>query len=162
MNVTKRLIEDTVEKTAGKDLLPVVRALNKEKHVSEFKLASHLKKDINETRNMLYRLCNQNLVSSIKRKDKQKGWYIYYWSLNLNRMKYLAEKSKDARVKKLKKAIANEKEKSFFLCSEGCARYDFEKASELGFRCSECGKILHQMDNTLRIKKLEKELKNIL
>ena len=29
---------------------------------------------------MLYRLLEYNLVTFMRRKDKRKGWYIYYWT----------------------------------------------------------------------------------
>ncbi len=163
MNLSKRVIEDTVEQTAGKELIPLVHALKNRKNVSEFQLASNIKKDINQTRNMLYKLYNNNLVSSIRKKDKKKGWYVYYWSLNLNRMRYLASKSKEKYLDALKKALDREKNISFYSCSGRCVRLEFEKAAELGFRCPECGNLLHQKDNANRIEKLEKdimELKN--
>jgi len=78
MNLSKRVIEETVANTIGQDTVALVNALKNKKDVSEFKLADALKKDINETRNMLYKLYNENLVSSIKKKDKKKGWYVYY------------------------------------------------------------------------------------
>ena len=159
MNLSKRVIEETVEKTTGKEVVPLVNALKNKKDVSEFKLASELKKDINETRNMLYKLYNLNLVSSTRRKDKKKGWYTYYWTLNSSSMRYLAKKSKESYLSKLEQRLEKEKGMDFYSCSNGCVRLEFEAATELNFKCGECGSLLNHKDNSKIIKELEKEIK---
>ncbi|MFH2028330.1 MAG: hypothetical protein ABIJ08_04290 [Nanoarchaeota archaeon] len=161
MNLSKRVVEETVIQVTGKDVVPLVEALKNKKDVSEFKIASEIKKDINQTRNMLYRLYNQNLVSSIRKKDKKKGWYIYYWTLNNNRMKFLATKSKKAYLDRLMSRLEREKTLDFYSCANKCIRLDFEKSTEINFKCPECGNLLHMADNVEIIKKLEKEIKEI-
>ena len=102
MKLSNKLIDDVVAETAGADVLPLVKLLKNRKNVPEFKLASGLKKDINPTRNMLYRLYNANLVSFVRRKDKVKGWYIYYWTFNGKRIKQLTANIKNKKLDKLK------------------------------------------------------------
>ena len=77
MKLSNKLIDNVVENVAGKDVLPLVKTLKNKKNVSEFKLADDIKEEINTTRNMLYRLLDNNLVSFVRKKDKKKGWYIY-------------------------------------------------------------------------------------
>jgi transcription initiation factor TFIIE subunit alpha len=161
VHLSKKVVESTIEKTSGKETLPLVNALKNKKDVSEFKLATDIKKDINETRNILYKLSNQNLVSSIRKKDKSKGWYVYYWTLNTNRMKYLAKTSKATHLKKLNQRLEEEKNIDFYSCINQCQRRDFERATEINFRCPECGDMLNQRDNTKIIKELEKEIKKL-
>jgi transcription initiation factor TFIIE subunit alpha len=161
MNLSKKVIEDTVEKTTGKEVIPLVNVLRNKKNVSEFQLADNLKKDINETRHMLYRLYNNNLVSSTKKKDRKKGWYVYYWSLNLKRMKYLATKSRERQIKSLKNRLEKEKHTNFYYCSNNCTRLEFETATEMDFRCPECGNLLLQKDNKDIIEKLDKKIKEL-
>ena len=43
------------------------------KHVNEFIIAKKLDLTINQTRNVLYKLADEGLVSSIRKKDKKKG-----------------------------------------------------------------------------------------
>ncbi len=161
MNLSKRVIEETVANTTGEETIALVNALKNKRDVSEFKLAEGLNKDINETRNMLYKLYNENLVSSIKKKDKKKGWYVYYWSLNLNQMRYLAKKSKDIYLKKLNSRLEREKKIDYYSCANRCSRMDFERATEINFKCPECGNLLHQKDNKEIIERLEKEIKKV-
>ena len=98
MKLTNKIVEDVVTEVAGEDVVPLVKNLKNKKNVSEFKLAENIKKEVNEIRNMLYRLYDANLVSFIRRKDKKKGWYLYYWTFNLKRIKYLVKDLKKKRT----------------------------------------------------------------
>ncbi|MBW2978857.1 hypothetical protein KY304_01975, partial [Candidatus Woesearchaeota archaeon] len=66
MKLTKKEIDDIICQVAGEDVLPLVKVLKNKKNVSEFKIAESIKKEINLTRNMLYRLYDHNLVSFIR------------------------------------------------------------------------------------------------
>ena len=80
MKLTDAFIEELASELAGHDTVQIVRALLYKENVSEFTLAEELNKTVNQVRNMLYRLNNFNLVDFTRKKDKTKGWYIYYWT----------------------------------------------------------------------------------
>lgn len=166
MKLSDTEIEDIASKVAGEDVVRLIKALKNKKNVSEFTLADSIKKEINLTRNMLYRLYDSNLVSFIRKKDKRKGWYIYYWTFNTDRIKYLAKQIKKQRLEQLKERLDREKSSNFFTCKNQCIRLNFEQATDFEFKCPECGELLNQVDNIQKkadlekeIKKLEKELK---
>jgi transcription initiation factor TFIIE subunit alpha len=161
MYLSNKIIETVIIDNAGKDFLPLVNVLKNKKEVSEVKLATTIKKDINATRSMLYKLSGINLVSSKRVKDKKKGWFIYYWSLKSNNIKYLAQKSKEQYLKKLNSELKDEQDTSYFSCIKGCSRLPFEKALDLNFRCLECGEIMHKEDNSPKIDVITKEIKRI-
>jgi len=161
MKLSNKLIEEVVGALAGEDVIPLVNALKNKKNVSEFKLASDIKQEINVTRNMLYRLYDFNLVSFIRKKDKQKGWYIYYWTFKPEMIKYLHGNLKQKRLEKLKERIEREKNSDFFTCSNQCIRLDFEQSTDFQFKCPECGELLNQEENSEKIKKIEKEIKQL-
>jgi len=158
MYLSKKLLENTILDNMGEDVVPLVKFLKNKKDVSEFKLASSLKTDINSTRNKLYRLSSANLVSSIKRKDKHKGWYVYYWTLKPNRVKDLATKYQKQQLITWGNKLKKEQENDYFICSGMCLRVDFEKASELGFKCPECGSLLEKHDNKAYVANIEKRI----
>ncbi len=158
MKLSNKLVEDVVTSVAGEDVLPLVKLLKNKKNVSEFKLAESLKLEINVVRNMLYRLYHANLVSFIRRKDKKKGWYIYYWTFRLKQIKHLALSLKKEKIERLKDRLARENESSFFVCPNSCMRLDFEQAVGFEFKCPECASIMQQESNEDRIKQLEKEI----
>ncbi len=161
MKITNKIIEDVSTEVAGEDVVPLVKNLKNKKNVSEFKLAENIKKEVNEVRNMLYRLYDANLVSFIRRKDKKKGWYIYYWTFNLKRVKYLIKDLKKKKVEKLKERLERELSSHFFICNKNCIRLDFEQATGFSFKCPECGELMNQEDNAGTIKKIEEEVKTL-
>ena len=147
MKLSNKIIETTVKEVAGEDVLPLVQYIKNKKNVSEFKIAEALKIEVNIIRNMLYKLYHANLVSFIRKKDKKKGWYIYYWTFNAKRIKFLMEDLKEKKLEKLKDRLEREKNNFFFVCTKKCMRVDFEQASDFGFKCPECGELLVQEDN---------------
>ncbi|MBW2977966.1 transcription factor [Candidatus Woesearchaeota archaeon] len=161
MRLTSKLIEEAVSEAAGEDVLPLVKLLKNRKNVSEFKLADSVKQEVNVVRNMLYRLYNVNLVSFIRKKDKKKGWYIYYWTFESRKVKYLLQKIKAKRLQRLKSRLEREKQSSFFACPNQCVRLDFDQATNFEFKCPECGEIINQEDNTEKIKQIEEEIKEL-
>jgi len=158
MRLSNDVIEDVIIEVAGADVVPLVRALKNKKNVSEFKLAESIKQEVNTTRNMLYRLHNANLVSFIRKKDKKKGWYIYYWTFDMKRVRYLVHELKKKRLKKLNERLEREKEGQFFVCPNKCIRLDFDQAMNFEFKCPECGSIIQQEDNQALIEDIEKQI----
>jgi len=159
MKLTNNVIEEVVREIAGPETVPLVRALKNKKNVSEFKLAEDIDREINETRNMLYRLYHANLVSFVRKKDKKKGWYIYYWTFNVKQVKYLMVTLKKNRLEKSKERLDREKGADFFTCSNKCMRLSFDQAIDFEYKCPECGILMFQDDNSEVIKKIEKDVK---
>ncbi len=158
MKLSNALIEDVITEVAGKDVVPLVLVLKNKKNVSEFKLAELIKKEINATRNMLYRLYDYNLVSFTRKKDKKKGWYIYYWTFDLKRARYLITNLKEKKLVNLKKKLAKEQQGQFFSCESKCIRLDFDQAMNFEFKCPECGQLISEEDMTKEIEKIELEI----
>lgn len=159
MKITNKLIEEVVVEVAGSDVLPLLKILKDKSNVSEFKLAEQIETEVNQTRNMLYRLYDANLVSFIRRKDKRKGWYIYYWTFEKKKIGYLALKLKAQRLEKLKERLKREINGQFFTCANECMRLSFEQALNFEFKCPECGELMNQKDNSKIIKEIEKKIK---
>jgi transcription initiation factor TFIIE subunit alpha len=161
MKLSNKVVEEVISEVAGEDVLPLVRALKNKKNVSEFKLAEDIKQEINTTRNMLYRLYDANLVSFTRKKDKQKGWYIYYWTFNPKRIGDLLKSIKKRKLARLKEKLKREKAGQFFTCQNKCIRLDFEQATDFQYKCPECGSLLDQEDNSEKIREIEKEIKQL-
>lgn len=155
------IIEEVISETVGPDVIALVKKLKNQKNVSEFKLATSMRQEINTIRNMLYRLYNSNLVSFIRKKDQKKGWYIYYWTFNDKEIKHLALDLKKKKIEKITERLTREKNSSFFVCKNKCLRLEFEQAVDFEYKCPECGTILEQEDNSQKIKELEKEVETL-
>lgn len=151
-------IDSVIAEVAGEDVIPLVKKLKNKKNVSEFKLADSLKQEINIVRNMLYRLYNSNLVSFTRKKDKKKGWYIYYWTFDTKRIKYLMQVLKEKRLEKLRERLEREQSEQFFLCPNLCIRLDFEQSMNFEFKCPECGTLIEVEDNSKKIQGIQEEI----
>jgi len=157
--------EEIIAEVIGQDVLPVVRALLGKENVSEFTLAVKIKAEINVTRNILYRLYERSLVSFIRRKDKKKGWYIYYWTFDAHRIDDLILKTRKDKFSRMTERLEREQNNQFFMCENSCVRLDFDLAASYNFKCPECNKLLNQQDNSKTIEHLKTtiaELKKVL
>jgi transcription initiation factor TFIIE subunit alpha len=161
MGKTKDLLETVVGEEFGEDILPVVKAMKGRKNFSEFKLADKINRDVNATRNSLYKLYSLNLASFIRKKDKKKGWYIYYWTLLPENAPHLIKMLNGQKKDAISERLQREQASGYFKCGNKCVRLDFEKAFEFEFRCPECGELLSEEDNSDKIRMLENELKKM-
>lgn len=163
MRVTNTKLYETVKEVVGEDTIKVVEFLKDKKNISDFKIAEKTSTDIHEIRNILYRLFNHNLVSYYRKKDRQKGWYISYWTFNKKRVKDLIKQLNVSKLMKYKNRLFEEEKNkgNFFLCPNACVRVGFEKATDFEFRCPECGNILNQQDNTKTINFLKQKIKEL-
>ena len=158
MRLTNKVIGEVITEEVGPDVIPLVDQLKKRHNISEFKLAENIKIDIKATRNMLYRLYKSNLVTFSRKKDKQKGWYIYYWTFNSKNVRYLFMKHKQERLKRLQERVNREKNNLFYICENKCIRFNFDQGINFNFKCPECGELMKQEDNLPIIKQIEKDM----
>jgi len=160
ITLSKQALTDLITELVGASALPVVEQLQKRRNVSEFTIAEKLKLSINQFRHLIYKLDTFNLVSSTRRKDKQKGWYVYYWTFHPERLEKLYWDLKRRKLARLKKRIGTEQITSFYVCPNKDVRVPLTEAMELNFRCPECGKLL-QEDKINLVKKLGSEIEEI-
>ena len=163
MKLTNTKIYDTVREVIGEDSIRIIEYLKDKKNISDFKIAEKVDKDIHEVRNILYRLFNHNLVTYYRKKDRQKGWYISYWTFNKKRIKELIDKTTKEKLVKYSVRLKEEEANfgNFYLCPNACVRVGFEKAVDLEYRCPECGNILNHQDNTKTIDFLRSKIKEL-
>ncbi|MFT7615203.1 MAG: transcription initiation factor TFIIE subunit alpha [Candidatus Woesearchaeota archaeon] len=161
MKMTKKLTEYVITQVSGEDTLPLVDYLTDKENTSEFVIAEEMELEIQTIRNRLYRLLNANLVSFNRKKDKQKGWYIYYWTFNTNNIAHLYWQIKEKRLDNLKDRLHREKQSVFFHCVSSCIRLDFETAISFDYSCPECGEMITQQDNSHTINQLQTEMNDL-
>lgn len=133
----------------------IIFYLRDKKNISEFIVAEELDLEIHRTRNLLYRLLDNNLVSFIRKKDKIKGWYICYWDFNEESLPFLENKLRNQTLEKLKERYASESGGMFYLCKYAHTRMKFDDAFEENFKCPECGELMNQVDNSRTLEFLQ-------
>jgi len=137
-----RILQELVCAIAGKNTEAVVDILKDKKDVNEYKIAKKLEMTINQTRNILYKLYNEGIVSFTRKKDKQKGWYIYYWTFNTAKAIERFLEIKKMEIENLKHQLASRETKRFFSCQTCHIEFSEEIALHHDFICPECGQLL--------------------
>jgi transcription initiation factor TFIIE subunit alpha len=160
---SQETVYNTIAEMVGEDVLIVVKYLKGKKNISEFQIAEALELEVNKTRNILYRLHTHHIVTYHRKKDRIKGWYISYWTLNPKRMQQLVDELNQKKLAMLREKLTKEEQNtnSFFLCPQFCIRVDFDQATEFGFKCPECGSLLAQQDNSKTIANLKQKIKEL-
>ena len=166
MRLTQNKIEEITLPILGEEGLPLINQLYGKENVSEFDLAKDTKLDIKVVRKMLYLLYNNNLVSFNRKKDKEKGWYIYYWILIPDNVRFIYFKRKREQLIRLNEKLEAEEKELFFICPKECVRLTFDQGMDFEFHCPECGDLLNQDESNIkniskinnRIKQLEDDL----
>lgn len=155
------LLKDIVVSVAGDRAKGVVDLLLIKKKVNEFLISKKLGLTINQTRNILYKLADEGLVSFVRKKDKKKGgWYIYFWSINLDKslLKFQGSLLKD--LERLKQEIHLKRSARFYACENCGLEYNEDNALLNNYMCLECGSILQLKDNSKEILEFEKRVKH--
>ena len=154
--MSMRKVYDIIAESTGEDCLPIVRFLNGKKNITEFQIADAVKSEVNQIRSILYRLQTHNLVTYFRKKDREKGWYMSYWTLNPDAATDVETDMRKREVEILKERLEREEKNRdlFYICPNMCARFEFAKAVEIEYRCPECGSILNHQENGRTIERL--------
>src|SRR3989338_3107252 len=141
----KKLYQDTlgelVESVAGKPGIDILKILADKPNVNEFLIAKILHLTINQTRNILYKLSDRGIVSFSRKKDKRKGWYTYFWTLDVVRAIETAESRIKEFIKNLQNQKKNRESRRFYICKACSTEVSEETALLNNFTCQECGKV---------------------
>ena len=139
----------------------IINILERQKLVSENRLAKRLNLKINAARKLLYRLQSRGLITYVKKRDeKKKWWYLYFWSLDLNRIRelYILYLQRQLKAKKEELAIES---KFVFECATCSLKYNYEDALETEFACPQCGDLLAEVKDAKATRKLKRDILSI-
>lgn len=156
-----KFLKSIVENLINKQAIPIIDLLTGKENVNEFLIAKKLGLTINQTRNILYKLSDFGLVSFIRKKDKKKGWYIYFWTLNVYQSLNLLEQTLRKDLAQLLSHLKNRKEKRFYFCKTCSIEVGEEVALLNDFACSECEEIYELSENRKIIEELEQKISKI-
>ena len=154
-------LKEVVVYVAGKPAEEITVLLNSKKHVNEFILAKKMDLTINQTRNILYKISDHGLVSSIMKKDKKKGWYTYFWKIEVLKSLEFLKSILLKRVEQINIQIKNREAKQFYVCERCGIELTEENALLVDFTCNECGDIFTIKDNSKLLRELKKNLDKI-
>lgn len=156
-----KFLKSIVESLINKSAVPIIDLLTGKENVNEFLIAKKLGLTINQTRNILYKLSDFGLVSFIRKKDKKKGWYIYFWTLNIYQSLNLLEQTLLKELEQFESQLKNRKEKRYYYCKTCSIEVSEETALLNDFACSECEEVYELSDNSPVILDLEQKIGKI-
>ena len=154
----QKFLKDAVSSVVGKPADEVVDLLDGKKYTNEFLVAKKLDLTINQARNILYKISDFGLVSFIRKKDKRKGWYTYFWKLEIMKCLEFLRTSILKKMEQIQFQIKSRETKEFYECKSCNIEFTEESALVHNFTCNECGEIVTRKDNTPIIKEYNREL----
>ncbi|MDO8528833.1 MAG: hypothetical protein Q7S06_02995 [Nanoarchaeota archaeon] len=156
-----KFLKDAMSVIIGKQGEDIVNLLDTKKYINEFLIAKKLNITINQTRNLLYKLSDSGLVSSTRKKDKKKGWYTYFWKIEVLKSLQFYRDILSKKIEQLQNFIKSRETKQFYACERCNVEYTEENALARNFICEECGSVFTLKDNRKFIENLKKDLDKV-
>ena len=97
----KKMIDITSE-IVSEDASQVLEFLYANPGASEFDISEEIGFAVNQIRSILYELKAKNLIDYDRRKDKEKGWYLYYWRVLPNNFETVYRNEKKKKLEQFK------------------------------------------------------------
>lgn len=151
-------ILEIVEELVGEDASQVVEFLYNNPGASEFDISENIGFAVSQIRSMLYELKSKNLIDYDRRKDKEKGWYLYYWRVLPQNFELVYTNEKKKKLEQFKERLENEETSIFYICPNFCKRLSFEDALESNFTCPVCGSLMNEENKTRKIEILKRNI----
>ena len=152
----KDFLKEIVVIVVGKPAEGIVDLLDGEKYINEFIIAKKIDLTINQTRNILYKISDQGLVSSIRKKDKKKGWYTYFWKIEVLKSLEFLKEIISKNLTQLKNQIKSRETKRFYVCERCNVELNEENAMLRDFTCNECGEVFSVKSSEKILKEFKK------
>lgn len=159
----RQTLLDMVEDVAGPEVRKVaILLMDQDDEVTDEIIAEELDVKLDEVRKALYKLLDLEIATFRRMRDKNTGWFIYFWKLHPERITEVVIKKQKAVHFKILERLQYEQENMFFSCgSKSCYRKTFAEAMELDFVCDKCDERLVDFDNAKIIHVLELKAQEI-
>ncbi|MCX6747012.1 MAG: hypothetical protein NTU63_02660 [Candidatus Pacearchaeota archaeon] len=154
----KKFLKDVMIMVVGKQAEEIADLLEGKKYVNEFIIAKKLNLTINQTRNILYKISDHGLVSFIRKKDKRKGWYTYFWKIEILKCLEFLRGGILKKMDQIHHQVKSRETKEFYVCERCNIEFNEENALLYNFICNECGNVFTRKDNAPLLKEFNRDL----
>ncbi len=154
----KKFLAEVIVIVAGKPAENIYLLLNDKKYINEFIIAKKMELTINQTRNILYKISDYGLISFIRKKDKKKGWYTYFWKIEILKCLEFLKSILLKKIDQLEHQIKSRETKRFYVCERCNIEFSEENALLHNFTCNECEDVFVMKDNTKILRELNRNL----
>jgi transcription initiation factor TFIIE subunit alpha len=149
-----------LNKLVGEEGLRIVECIPGEE-ITDERLAELTGISLNTVRRTLYLLYEHRLAIYRRKRDPDSGWLTYLWQLCPENFEKALESEARRLLRKLEERLVYEKENIFYACTEGCARFVFDEASDADFVCPFCQGSLEYMENAKVVEAIEKQIRDL-
>ena len=164
--VDDKTLEKVAEAFGDEEAVRIIEALKEVGETTDDQIATQTGIRLNSVRKILYKLYDHSLVGLRRSRDKNTGWFIFHWRLQLDQLEGFILNQKRRVLEKLEARLRYEQNHEFYYChTMGCRRIPFGEAMELVFQCPTCNKPLMHFENgkivsvlTKKVEQLRKEL----
>ncbi len=124
--------------------------------ISDEEIAERVGMRAADVRMILNKLHYYEVIDYNRTKDKDSGWYYYYWFIRPDKLynAYIDQKKRD--LEDLEEKIENSEVHAVYICKHCEQTYDFDRAAELLYHCPICERILDLGITEDDLKKMEK------
>jgi transcription initiation factor TFIIE subunit alpha len=133
----------------------IIKVIGEKGQATDEEIAEYLGVSESEIRKIIWVLSTEGLVKS-KKEVSESGWITFYWTLPVDQVDGIILGLYRKIMDRLEKRIEYESQNIFYWCGvREHRRYTFSEATDLLYRCGECGRTLMPYDNTKLIAALK-------
>ena len=151
-------ILDITNELVGDIAVEVVEFLYNNPGASEFDISEETGFTVNQIRSVLYDLKGKNLIDYDRKKDKEKGWYLYYWRVLPQNFDLVYTNRKKEKIEQFKGRLKTEESTTFYLCPNFCKRLNFEESLTTNFTCPVCSALMNEENKERKIEMLKRNI----
>lgn len=149
-----------LNKLVGEDGLRIVENIPRDE-ITDERLAEMTGISLNTVRRTLYLLYEHRLAVYRRKRDPDSGWLTYLWQLCPENFDKALQSEAKRLLRKLEERLEYEKNNIFYACTDGCARFIFDEASEANFICPFCQSSLEYMENAKVVETIERQINDL-
>ncbi len=149
-----------LNKLVGEDGVRIVENIPCDE-ITDERLAEMTGISLNTVRRTLYLLYEHRLAVYRRKRDPDSGWLTYLWQLCPENFDKALQSEAKRLLRKLEERLDYEKNNIFYACTDGCARFIFDEASEANFICPFCQSSLEYMENAKVVETIERQINDL-
>ena len=149
-----------LNKLVGEDGVRIVENIPRDE-ITDERLAEMTGISLNTVRRTLYLLYERRLAVYRRKRDPDSGWLTYLWQLCPENFDKALQSEAKRLLRKLEERLDYEKNNIFYACTDGCARFIFDEATEANFICPFCQSSLEYMENAKVVETIERQINDL-
>ena len=139
----------------GEEYTKISKALLNNPNSTDEEIAGGTGLKVNIVRKALYDLFGRSLITGIRVRDLNRGWFVYKWKADTEHSEIYLTNQKEKTLKKLRQKIEYYRSNDFYKCDNPtCETITFQEALDQFFKCPSCGKNMNAIEKTTLLKAL--------